>query len=79
MTGCSTSTTNYPKMQDDELFESDDKNGGGYGELFPDEEFKNFECPHCGRMIKGDEEVEWLDKGQGVFRCPECGGELELE
>ncbi|MDD5085382.1 MAG: hypothetical protein PHE61_04980 [Candidatus Omnitrophica bacterium] len=64
-------------MEDDELFEFESE--GGYGELFPDEEFKSFECSHCSRVIKGDEEVEWLDKKQGIFRCPECGEQLELE
>ena len=55
--------------------------------LFPEEEDKTYECPHCGRVIEGDEKVECigppvrpedgpasrLDKKKRIFKCPACG------
>ena len=47
--------------------------------LFPEEEDRTYECPHCGRVIEGSEEVEWIDKKRETFKCPGCGKELEIE
>lgn len=38
---------------------------GGYELLFPEEE-------------DGDEEVEWVDKKQGIFKCPDCRKRLNV-
>lgn len=37
------------------------------------------ECPSCGREIFLDEEIEWIDRAEGIFRCPECGGTVEIK
>lgn len=50
---------------------------GGYELLFPDDEGKQLECQFCGRVIKGDEKVEWVDKLKGILKCPDCGEQLE--
>ena len=47
--------------------------------LFPDDENKSFKCTFCGRVIQGGEQVEWLSKEEGKFKCPDCGEELEIE
>lgn len=52
---------------------------GGWDLLFPDDEDETCECPHCGRVIDGDEKVEWVDKKNKAFKCPDCGEEIELE
>ena len=36
------------------------------------------ECPNCGRMIKPDEKVQ-VNKEKGVFKCPDCGEEIDIE
>jgi DNA-directed RNA polymerase subunit RPC12/RpoP len=51
---------------------------GGYDLLFPDDEDENYECPHCGRIIEGNEKVEWIDKKNKIFKCPECGEEVKI-
>jgi predicted RNA-binding Zn-ribbon protein involved in translation (DUF1610 family) len=52
---------------------------GGYDLLFPDDEDKEFECPHCQTVIAGSEKVEWIDRKKRVFKCPECEEEISLE
>ncbi|MFC1514932.1 hypothetical protein ACFL5X_03425 [Candidatus Omnitrophota bacterium] len=49
-----------------------------YELLFPDDEDEVFECYHCGREIKGNEKVEWIDKKKKMFKCPECKQKIEL-
>jgi len=44
-----------------------------YELLFPDDEDREIECSSCGRVIKGNEEVGWVDKNKSIFKCPECG------
>jgi len=51
---------------------------GGYELLFPEEEDRTVECPYCGRLIRGDEEVEWIDKKKKIFKCPDCGKKLKI-
>ncbi|MFC1514486.1 hypothetical protein ACFL5X_01120 [Candidatus Omnitrophota bacterium] len=46
--------------------------------LFPDDEEGVFECYHCGREIKGNEKVVWIDKKKKIFKCLDCGKELRL-
>lgn len=50
---------------------------GGFDLLFFDDEDKEIECSNCCRVIKGNEQVEWVDKNEGIFKCPECGENLE--
>lgn len=50
-----------------------------YELLFPDDEDRTVECDSCGRIIKGSEKVEWINKKGGIFKCPDCGKEIELE
>jgi len=50
-----------------------------YDLLFPDDETKTFKCSSCGRLILGNEQVEWVNKSRRAFKCPECGEELWLE
>ena len=50
-----------------------------YELLFPDDEDREIKCEFCGKIIKGSEEVGWIDKEKGKFKCPECSKELEAE
>ena len=50
-----------------------------YELMFPDDEDRKIECEHCGRVIKGNEKVGWIDKEKGIFKCPNCGEELKLD
>ncbi len=47
--------------------------------LFPGDENKSLECSFCGRRVQSGEQVEWPDKKEGKFKCPDCGEELEIE
>lgn len=49
---------------------------GGFDLLFDDEDGE-IQCPYCDRIIKGNEQVEWIDKREGIFKCPECGEQME--
>lgn len=51
---------------------------GGYDLLFPDDEDDTVECESCGRVIKGSEKVEWVDKERRIFKCPECKENIEI-
>lgn len=62
-------------MSDDDFFEF----MVFYELLFPDDKDRECECPACGRVIKGSEKVEWVDKKRGIFKCPDCGEEVEVE
>jgi predicted RNA-binding Zn-ribbon protein involved in translation (DUF1610 family) len=62
-------------MPDDDFFEF----MVFYELLFPDDQDKECECSECGRVIKGSEKVEWLDKKRSIFKCPNCGEEVEVE
>lgn len=33
-------------------------------------------CLYCRRIVTEDEELEWLDKENRIFRCPECDKEI---
>jgi predicted RNA-binding Zn-ribbon protein involved in translation (DUF1610 family) len=46
--------------------------------LFPEEEDREYKCPYCGRVIRGSEKVEWIDKKRGIFKCPDCGKKLNI-
>ena len=50
-----------------------------YELMFPDDPDKTVECSSCGRVIKGNEEVGWLNKEKTTFKCPGCGEEIEIE
>ncbi|MCX6760324.1 MAG: hypothetical protein NTW46_03200 [Candidatus Nealsonbacteria bacterium] len=50
-----------------------------YELLFPDDENKEVECDNCGRVIKGSEKVEWVDKNKQIFKCPDCKQEIKLD
>jgi len=50
-----------------------------YELMFPDDEDREIECEFCGRVIKGNEKVGWVDKEKGIFKCPECGAKLKTE
>lgn len=50
-----------------------------YELMFPDQPDKTIECPHCGRVIKGDEKVAWVDKTNGILKCPDCDEEIKIE
>lgn len=43
------------------------------------DEQAEFECHHCGRVIKGDEKVLWIDKKQKIFKCSECNEEIKIK
>ena len=48
---------------------------GGYDLLFNDD----IQCPHCNRIIESNEQVEWIDKSKRVFKCPDCGKQIEVD
>ena len=52
---------------------------GGWALLFPDDLEESVECFSCKRIIKGNEEVEWVDKKKKAFKCPNCGDVLEIK
>ncbi len=43
-----------------------------------DELMNSEACPHCGHVFYIDGELEWVDKGQGICKCSECGEEVKL-
>jgi len=47
-----------------------------YEMLFGNED-ENVECLHCGRKIKGNEKVIWIDKKSKIFQCPGCNKEIK--
>ena len=49
-----------------------------YEVLFPDDEDRTIECPHCNNIIEGSQMVEWVVKGR-IFKCPECGEKIEVD
>ena len=51
----------------------------GWALLFPDDEDAEFECPYCNRVIQGHEKVEWIDKNNKIFKCPDCGERIEIK
>ena len=51
--------------------------GGGHYLLFP-EDFGEYDCPNCGRRIVPGDKVEWVDEGNNIIKCPECGEEIEI-
>lgn len=50
-----------------------------YELLFPDDEDREVKCDNCGRVIKGSEKVEWIDKNKQIFKCPDCKQEIKLD
>ena len=48
-----------------------------YETLFGDED-ESVECPHCGRELKGNEKVAWIDKKNRIFQCPGCNKEIKI-
>ena len=52
---------------------------GGWDLLFSEGEGKDYRCPHCRYVIKGSEEVRWIDKLKGILYFPECDGKIELK
>lgn len=46
--------------------------------MFPEDENRTVECPHCSRIIKGNEKVVWVEKNK-IFKCPECSNEITIE
>jgi len=57
-------------MADDDLF--DFMIGGG------DELMNSEVCPHCGSVIYLDQTIDWIDEGKKIAKCPNCGGEVEI-
>jgi NAD-dependent SIR2 family protein deacetylase len=49
-----------------------------YELLFSDDEDRTVECDNCGRVIKGNEKVEWIDRDKQIFKCPDCKQEIKL-
>lgn len=47
-------------------------------EMLFGEEDESIECPHCGREIKGNEEVQLIDKKSKLFKCPGCGKDVKI-
>ena len=41
-----------------------------YELLFPDDEDREIQCSSCGRVIKGNEEVGWVDEKKNILKCP---------
>lgn len=35
-------------------------------------------CPCCGDVIYRDQKIEWIDKDKRIAKCPNCGGEVEI-
>lgn len=48
-----------------------------YEMLFGDEG-ESIKCHHCGREIKGNEKVIWIDKKNRIFQCPGCSKEIKI-
>ena len=48
-----------------------------YEMLFGDED-ESVKCPHCGRELKGNEKVAWIDKKNRIFQCPGCNKEIKI-
>ena len=38
-----------------------------------------FKCPHCGAQIMDMQGEYCLDYDKGIYECPECGGEMDLD
>jgi NAD-dependent SIR2 family protein deacetylase len=43
-----------------------------------DELLNTEECSHCGAVIYLDQDIEWIDEGKRIAKCPKCGGEIFL-
>lgn len=52
---------------------------GGWELLFPEDEEGSIECSACGRVIRGNEKVEWTDKKKKTFKCPNCKDLIQAE
>jgi len=35
-------------------------------------------CPFCGTIINGNDEVVWIDRENGIFQCPVCEKNIEM-
>jgi DNA-directed RNA polymerase subunit RPC12/RpoP len=44
----------------------------------PFDEGDEYKCSHCGRIIKGNEKVQWVDKKNKIFKCPGCDNEISV-
>ena len=49
---------------------------GGFDIIFLDDEIQ---CPNCGRIIEDGEQVEWINKEEGIFKCPSCNTHIEVD
>ncbi len=47
--------------------------------MFPEDENKTYECPSCNRVIRGNENVPWIDKKANIFKCPQCDELLQID
>jgi len=50
-----------------------------YELMLPDDEDKEIVCSSCGSLIKGNDEVGWIDQEKTTFKCPGCGENLKIE
>jgi len=35
-------------------------------------------CLHCGDVIYLDQQIEWIDRDNGIAKCPHCGKEVKI-
>ena len=35
-------------------------------------------CPNCGKLIKGNEKVQWVDRKNKILKCPDCDSEINI-
>ncbi len=42
-----------------------------------DELLNSEESPHCGQVLHLDKNINWVDKGQRICKCPYCGDEIK--
>jgi len=43
-----------------------------------DELLNSQECPHCGKVIHLDQDIEWIDEEKRIAKCPNCGEEVKI-
>ena len=44
-----------------------------------DELLNSEECPHCGKIIHLDKDIDWVDKERRICKCPHCADEIKIE
>ena len=43
-----------------------------------DEMMNSEACPHCGKVIHIDQEIERIDKDKRIAKCPGCGEQVKI-